>query len=263
MATRDTPFAAGTPCWVDLLSTDIEKSKAFYSSLFGWTYATSGPEFGGYVTCSSDDHAVAGMMGRTPEMQSPDVWGTYIATDDINSSVAAATAAGASVMAPAMAVGDVGSMALLIDPAGAVFGLWQAATHTGFQKYNEPGSVTWDEHHSKDFAASTEFYSSVFGWGIDKSAGDTDEFRYYQGQLNGETVAGLMDSAQMLPAEVPSHWAVYFSVEDVDDSVAKVLELGGAVVMAAADTPFGRIASVSDSTGAPLNLHSSKLANPA
>jgi hypothetical protein len=261
MATRTTPFAAGTPCWVDLLTSDLDRSEAFYGALFGWTFTRSGPEFGGYVVGSSNDHSVVGMMGRTPDMPGPDVWGTYIATDDIDATVAKATAAGATVVAPAMQVGDFGSMALLTDPAGGMFGLWQAASHTGFQKYNEPGSVTWDEYHSKNFSASTEFYASVFGWSIDKT-GDTDEFRYYQGQIDGETVAGMMDSASFLPAEVPSHWAVYFSVEDADEAIAKAVELGGTVIRGAEDTPFGRMADLADPTGAAFKLHSAKLANP-
>jgi predicted enzyme related to lactoylglutathione lyase len=263
MATRDTPFAAGTPCWVDLLSSDTEKSKAFYGGLFGWTFTAAGADLGGYISAISDDHAVSGMMGRTPEMQSPDAWSTYVATDDIAATVAAATAAGGRVMVEPMAVGDIGQMAYLFDPAGAVIGLWQPGVFFGFSKYNEPGSVTWNEHHSKDWQTSLDFYTTVFGWGLDKSAGDSDAFRYYQAQVDGETVAGLMDSAQMLPPQVPSHWAVYFSVADADEAIAAVGELGGAVIRAAEDTPVGRIAGVADSTGALFNLHSAKLANPA
>jgi predicted enzyme related to lactoylglutathione lyase len=262
MTTRDTPFAPGTPCWVDLLSSDPAKSRAFYGALLGWTFDDSGPEFGGYITASSDGHAVAGLMGRTPDVQAPDGWNTYIATADINASVAAAEAAGAQVVMPVTAVGDIGQMAYLIDPAGAMVGLWEAGAHTGFGKYNEPGSVTWDENHSKNFAASTAFYQSVFGWGFEKT-GDTDEFRYYQGQVNGETVAGLMDSAGFLPAEVPSHWAVYFSVADADEAQAKAVELGATILRPAEDTPFGRMVDLLDSTGAPFKLHSDKLANPA
>jgi predicted enzyme related to lactoylglutathione lyase len=261
MTTRDTPFAPGTPCWVDLLSTDTAKSEAFYGALLSWTFEATGPAFGGYITASSDGHSVAGLMARQPSMQQPDGWNTYLATADIDATVAAATAAGAQVAMATMAVGDIGKMAYLIDPVGAMVGLWQAGAHTGFGKYNEPGSVTWDEHHSKNFAASTAFYESVFGWGLDKTS-DSDEFRYYQAQVNGETVAGLMDSAGFLPAEVPSHWAVYFSVADTDEAQAKAVELGGAVVRTAEDTPFGRIADLTDSTGAPFKLHSAKLANP-
>jgi predicted enzyme related to lactoylglutathione lyase len=260
MTTRDTPFTAGTPCWVDLLSSDTAKSEAFYGELFGWTFDSSGPEFGGYITARSDGHAVAGLMGRTPEAQAPDGWSTYISTDDIEATISAATAAGGQVALPTMVVGDLGSMAYLIDPAGAMVGLWQPGTHTGFGKYNEPGAVTWDEVHSKNFAASTDFYVTVFGWGLEKT-GDTDEFRYYQAQVNGETVAGMMDSASFLPAEVPSHWAVYFSVPDADVALAMVVELGGSVVRGAEDSPFGRIADAADATGAPFKIHSNKLAN--
>jgi uncharacterized protein len=262
MATRNTAFAPGTPCWVDLISSDTEKSQSFYGGLLGWTFDAPNAEFGGYITASSDGHAVSGLMGRTPDMQAPDGWNTYICTADIDATVAAATAAGGQVAMTAMAVGDLGKMAYLVDPAGAMVGLWQPGTHLGFSKYNEPGSVTWDEHHSKNFPASTGFYSTFFGWTLEKT-GDTDEFRYYQGQVDGETVAGLMDSASFLPPEVPSHWAVYFSVADADEALATAVELGGSVVRGAEDTPFGRIADLTDSTGAPLKIHSSKLANPA
>jgi predicted enzyme related to lactoylglutathione lyase len=257
MTTRDKPFAPGTPCWVDLLSSDIDASNAFYAGLFGWDAETSGEEFGRYVVYSSGGHPVAGAMPNRPEIQSPDVWSTYIATADCAATVASATAAGGQVMMDTMAVGEngeVGTVAMLIDPSGAAVGLWESGQHTGFGKYNEPGSVTWDEHHSKDFAASTAFYQKVFGWEFEV-AGDTDEFRYSIAKVDGESVAGLMDSTSFLPAEVPSHWKAYFSVESADDAVAKVQELGGSVTQAAADTPYGRIAMVADPTGAQFSLH--------
>jgi predicted enzyme related to lactoylglutathione lyase len=199
------------------------------------------------------------MVRNTPEMGSPDVWTTYISTDDVDATVARATEAGGTVIAPAMAVGDLGSMAVLVDPVGAVFGLWQPGQHTGFAKYNEPGSVTWDEHHSKDFATSVDFYRNVFGWTYDKT-GVTDDFRYYQGQVDGETVAGLMDSESFLPDEVPSHWAVYFSVANVDAAAANAVDNGAAVVRGPEDTPFGRITDLSDPTGAMFKLHGPNLA---
>jgi predicted enzyme related to lactoylglutathione lyase len=254
MSTRDTPFAPGTPCWVDLLSSDYAASKAFYSGLFGWTFDEASDQFGGYVTYSSDGFSVAGMAHNRPETGMPDFWSTYLATDDVDVTFAAATSAGASVFMPAMAVGDVGKMAMLGDTSGGAFGLWQAGTHTGFNKYNEPGSVAWDEYHSKDFKASTDFYAKVFGWNWDVTS-DTDDFRYNTASVDGQTVAGMMDSASFLPAEVPSMWTVYFSVANADDSIARVLELGGEIRMAAEDTPFGRIADLIDSTGAGFKLH--------
>jgi len=262
MPTRDTPFAAGTPCWVDLATSDADRSLEFYGTLFGWTSEGGGEEFGGYLSCFSDGHRVAGVFPKTPDMQMPDVWTTYFAVDDAQSTCDKITDAGGMVMQTPMAVGDLGTMAIGVDPAGGVFGLWQAGTHTGFGKYNEPGSVTWDEHHSKEFAKSTPFYEKVFGWSYDKSAGDTDDFRYYQAQVDGETVAGLMDSKSFLPEQVPSHWSLYFSVEDVDEAAAKAKELGASVMVEPTDTPYGRMADLADPTGAMFKLHSNKLANP-
>lgn len=149
MTTRDTAFVAGTPCWIDLFSADPAKAKEFYGAVFGWTAQDSGEEFGGYVTFFSDGQQVAGMMQNPEESGTPDLWSTYISSDDIDATVAAATAAGAQVVAPAMAVSDLGSMAVLIDPAGGAFGIWQPGKHTGFNKYNEPNSVTWDEYTAK------------------------------------------------------------------------------------------------------------------
>jgi predicted enzyme related to lactoylglutathione lyase len=262
MPTRDTPFTPGTPCWVDLTSSDIDATKTFYGGLFGWAFEEGRPEFGGYTTATSDGHRVAGLMPRMPEMQGPDVWTTYIATADAAATAQAITDNGGQAIAPPMEVADIGTMAVAVDPAGGLLGVWQPGSHTGFGKYNEPGSVSWAEHHSKDFAASTPFYETVFGWTMDKSTGDTDDFRYYVAQVDGEGVAGLMDSASFLPAEAPSHWAVYFSVADADEAAGKVTELGGTVLRGPEDTPFGRMADAVDSAGVPFKLHSEKLANP-
>lgn len=253
-ATREAPFAPGTPCWVDLFSSDTAKSKEFYAELLGWSYVDGGEEFGGYISCTSDGYAVGGMMANDGSSGAPDMWTTYIAANDIDATVANAESGGAQVVAPAMVVGDLGSMAVLIDPAGAVFGVWQSGQHFGFAKYNEPGSVTWDELHTKDFAAATSFYGNVFGWKYDPVS-ETDEFRYSTAQVDGDTVAGIMDASSYLPDQAPSFWSVYFSVADVDESVALVEKLGGSVTRPAEDTPFGRLADLVDPTGAAFKLH--------
>jgi predicted enzyme related to lactoylglutathione lyase len=253
MATRNTPFSPGTPSWVDLMTSDVGKAKDFYTSLMDWTSEDSGAEYGNYITFLSDGHKVAGMMAN-PGTGAPDGWNTYLSTENAQATVDAATAAGGSVLMPVMEVPEQGSMAMLADPAGAVFGIWQPTGHTGFEKYNEPNSVGWDELHSKDYQASKDFYGSVFGWTYQTTA-DTDDFRYFTGQIGGEDVMGLMDAKSYLPAEVPSHWAVYFGVSDVDAACAKAVELGGSIVRPAEDTPYGRIADMNDPTGANFKLH--------
>jgi predicted enzyme related to lactoylglutathione lyase len=239
---------------VDLLSSDVDRAQQFYGEVLGWTAEASGAEFGNYVNFSSDGYRVAGMVANRPETGTPDFWNTYLSTDDLEATVEAATKAGANVIAPPMTVADLGSMAILADPTGAVVGAWQPGGHTGFGKYNEAGSVAWDELHSKDFEASRNFYGEVFGWQFEPTS-DTDEFRYYVGQIGGAPVAGLMDSAKFLPPEVPSMWTVYFSVADIDVACEKVTASGGRIIRPPENTPVGRIAELADPTGAMFKLH--------
>ena len=261
MTTRTTPYALGTPCWVDLFTSDPERSAAFYSVLLGWERRDLGAELGGYALLCSGGEPVAGMMRNTDASHSPDAWSTYLATDAIEETVAKAVDAGATVLAPPLPLGDLGSMAVLVDPAGAVVGLWQGREHGGFTRHGEPGSVVWDEVHSKSFGASRDFYATVFGWRYEVT-GDSDDFRYLTVKVDGTEVAGLMDSARFLPDQVPSHWAVYLGVEDADASERVAVEHGATVLMSAQDTPFGRIADLLDPTGAPFKLHSATQKNP-
>lgn len=254
MATRDVPFAPGTPCWVELSASDRERSIAFYQAVFGWERRDSGEEMGHYVQFELAGRPVAGCSPQPPEPGHPDFWATYLSTDDAQASTARAIELGGTVALAPMKVASLGTMAVLADPAKAFFGLWQPGEFFGFSRYNEPGSVTWDELHSRDFRSSVAFYEALFGWEIDRT-NDTDEFRYFQAKIAGEVVAGLSDSATMLPEGVPSHWAVYFSVESVDDTVERALASGGAVIQPAMDTPFGRMADVADPGRGSFKIH--------
>ncbi len=85
-------------------------------------------------------------------------------------------------------------------------------------------------------------------------AGDTPEFRYTTlGEGEGR-LAGIMDAATFLPEGAPAHWSVYFGVDDAVATVAKALELGGAVVDPPEDTPYGRLATLTDPTGTRFKL---------
>lgn len=124
MTTYTQPKPAGAPTWVDLMTPDIEAARAFYHAVFGWDYDISGPEFGGYTTARVDQRMTAGLMGSQPDAPAmPAAWGLYFASDNVEADVARAVALGATVLSPAMVVGQFGSMAICADPTGAVFGL--------------------------------------------------------------------------------------------------------------------------------------------
>ena len=148
-----------------------------------------------------------------------------------------------------MEVMDLGTMVIISDPGQAIVGGWQPGLHKGFGVIAEPGAPTWFELHTRDYDAAVEFYRQVFHWDA-HAAGDTPDFRYTTNGEGDAMTAGIMDASGFLPDGVPAHWAVYFGTADTDATVAKAVELGGSVVQPAEDTPYGRMATLTDATGA-------------
>ena len=198
---------------------------------------------------------VAGAMGDMGDMKATDSWKIYLDTDDMAKTLEAAGDAGAQIIAPAEPVADLGIQAVLIDPTGAHHGAWEPGTFPGFTVLNEHGAPSWFELQTGDYPTAVAFYRSVYRWDTD-TVGDSDEFRYTtmrHPEGEGE-LAGIMDAAAFLPDGVPAHWSIYWEVDEADAAVARARALGGAVVMEATDTPYGRLATVTDPAGAPFKL---------
>jgi uncharacterized protein len=243
----------GAPCWVDLMTSDAERSKSFYGQLFGWTAEDPNEEFGGYFNFTKDGIRVAGCMTSDAESPVTDVWSVYLATDDARKTIEAAGTAGGQVVVPAMDVGDLGTMGVVVDPGGATIGLWQPGLHKGFGILAEPGTPAWFELFTRDYESAIAFYREVFRWDT-HAVSDTPEFRYTTlGEGEGQ-LAGIMDATAFLPEGVPAHWSIYFGAEDTDDALAKIIELGGSIVVAAEDTPYGRLATAADPNGTQFKL---------
>lgn len=243
----------GAPCWIDLFTADAARAETFYGEVLGWTAEHTGPEFGDYVNFHRGGVPVAGMVGHDGTADHPDGWTVYFATTDVKGTAAAAVAAGAQVVAEPAPVGDLGAMAVLVDAGGAPFALWQPGAHQGFGLVAEAGAPAWFELHAREYATSVGFYERALGWRT-RVMSDGDDFRYTQMVIDDEPYAGIMDSAGFLPEHVPANWQVYFGTPDVDAAVDTVTRLGGGVIQPAEDTPFGRIAAVSDPTGAVFRL---------
>lgn len=118
-------IAPGDPCWIDLMTSAPERSREFYTRLFGWTYEEGDQEkYGGYVTAFTNGMPVAGMMKNSDESGYPDVWTTYLRVEDINATAEATVAAGGQVLMPPMEVPEQGHMAMFRDTGGAAVGAW-------------------------------------------------------------------------------------------------------------------------------------------
>ena len=256
MPTRENP-ALGTPIWIELNTPDVDGSRRFYSELFGWGSEEPNPDFGGYFNFTRQGARIAGgtSMGGVYG------WNVYLATEDAAKITEVAAENGGEVRSPAMAVADMGTMAILGDPTGAQTGLWQPGTHPGFAVYGEPGAPSWFELHTSDFQAALTFYRDVFGL-ESMLVSDTDEFRYAILSANGDQIAGLADDSGHL-APGASVWRIYLWTEDADASAAKVADLGGQILRPATDTPWGRLVEVSDNNGIVFSLQAANDQMPA
>jgi hypothetical protein len=249
------------------MTSDTERSRDFYSQLFGWTAEEPAGAFGGYFNFRKNGVRVAGCMASQagapqPGEGQPDMWSVYLASDDASKTLDSAAKGGGQVLVQAMDVGDLGTMAVVADAGGAGIGVWQPKQFQGIGVLGEAGTPSWFELHTRDYQASLDFYRQVFGWDT-VTVSDTPDFRYTILRNGEDWLAGVMDASGFLPEGIPAHWSVYFGVDDTDAALARVTELGGSVLRPAEDTPYGRLATAADPTGAQFKLVAPNAEMPA
>jgi uncharacterized protein len=159
-------YIPGVPCWVDTSQPDPEAALPFYTGLFGWEFEDVMPEdaegqyFIGRIR-GGDVAAVGSIPEGAPPMA---MWSTYIWVANADETVAKAREAGGSVMMEPFDVMDAGRMAVLADPEGAVFNIWQAGTNKGAQIVNEHGALNFNGLATRNIEGAQAFYGAVFGW---------------------------------------------------------------------------------------------------
>jgi len=245
-------YEEGVPSWVDLGTPDLPKAKDFYRGLFGWNTPDGPPEAGGYAVCDIGGQTVAG-LGPNMNPAAPPHWSTYVNVAGADDTIAKVEANGGMVYMAPLDVMEAGRMAVFADPEGAAIGLWQPNEHMGAQLVNEPGTYCWSELMTDDLGAAKAFYKAVFGWDAETQAPEGPG-GYTEWKVGGKSIGGMMTKPDVMPADTPSFWGVYFAVADTDASVAKAQELGASVMMPAMDIEPGRFAVLADPTGATFNI---------
>jgi predicted enzyme related to lactoylglutathione lyase len=260
---QETPnFKPGTFCWVELGTSDSAAAKKFYTELFGWTTddRPAGPGMV-YTMLKLDGKDAGALYQITPEMAAegvPPHWLSYASVANADESATKAKDLGGTVLKGPFDVTTVGRMAVVQDPTGAVFALWQAGTHHGAGVVNVPNSHCWNELSTGDTDKAGDFYTGLFGWS--KNVQQMGPMTYTS-FMNGDRPAGGMYKPGPELGNVPPHWLVYFAVDDTDAKVAQVRELGGTTLLPAMDIPgTGRFAVVQDPQGAAFGII--KLENP-
>src|SRR5688572_18286924 len=159
-------YIPGVPCWVDTAQPDPEAALAFYRGLFGWEFEDVMPAgSGGRYFVGRIRGGDVAAVGSIPEGAPPtSMWNTYVWVDSADETATKAAKAGGAIATEPFDVLDAGRMAVLADPEGAAFCVWQPKDHKGATVVNEHGSLNFNGLATRDPEAAMAFYGAVFGW---------------------------------------------------------------------------------------------------
>lgn len=264
-------YQPGVPCWVDTLQPDPSAAMRFYSELLGWEFtgpgAIPGDPSGDYFVAQVRERDVAGVgsqpIGAAP--QPTPIWNTYISVKSADATAKQATLSGGAVLAPPFDAPPAGRMAVLSDPAGAVFCVWEAGERRGARLVNEPAAWAMSLLNTNDLEGSKAFYKTLFGWESEAFGPDATQGALWRlpGYLGGEpeqpvprdVVAVTTPTAEEgSTAGLPPHWSVDFWSHDAAGAAATTARLGGTVIVPPFDTPAFRSTVLADPSGATFSV---------
>ncbi len=251
-------YAPGAFSWVDLSTTDQEAAKTFYAGLFGW--AADDQPVGDGVHYSMQEIRGLDVAAISPQPQQqrdagvPPLWNSYITVASADEAAERAGQLGATVHAPPFDVMDAGRMAVIQDPQGAFFMVWEPRANIGAQLVNAHGAFCWNELFTPDVDASLSFYGDLFGWTSHPFEGSPEPYYVVQNQGRGNGGVRPLGDSGMPPA-----WLVYFAVEDVEASLSQVESLGGNRVAGPIDIGVAKVGIARDPQGATFALYAGQL----
>ena len=249
---------SGRFVWYDLLTTDTEAAIAFYGNIIGWGTEAfeGGPK--PYTMLTNKGMPIGGLMEIEPEMgEVPPSWLPYISTPDVDETVEKIKELGGDIHAEPQDVPNAGRFAVATDPQGCVFAVFESTTgEPDMEAEPGVGEFSWHELATSDYQAAFDFYQALFGWEItsEMDMGDAGIYRMY-GQ-NDLVYGGMFTKIDSMPGPPPPWWALYVTVEDIDQGVEDVEKHGGRVLMGPMEVPGGdRIAHCMDPQGAGFALY--------
>lgn len=251
-----TSYAPGSFCRIDLATSDVEAATAYYTGLLGWeTETVVTEEVGSYTVARLGGREVAALHAQGDaerEQGVPPLWYSYISVRDADATAQRVGALGGQVLVEPFDVTDLGRMAVVLDPASAVFMLWQPRSHAGAELVNEPGAWCWNTLAVPDPEPVQAFYADLFDWSFVEATPASTVI-----MLGAERVAGI----QIVPAEfgVPPNWSVAFAVEDIGGAHRRAVAAGGRTIIPAQDVGIGHYSVVADPQGAGFGLYSGLL----
>ena len=265
MSERDA-YQHGVPCWVDTLQPDPEAATKFYGELFGWEFtdpgSMPGDPPGRYFVARLRGSDVAGIASQPPGHAPPvPAWITHVSVDSADEAAEKTRSEGGDVVVGPFDALPAGRLAVLTDPAGALFCAWEPRNRRGAGRVNEPSAWSMSALNTRDTDGAKEFYGAVFGWETDSfQMGETEMTLWrvpgYEGGAPGQPVprdvVGVM--VPMAGDDVAPHWSVDFWIDDADGAADRAARLGGKVVVPPHDVPGFREVVLADPQGAVFSV---------
>ncbi|MEX0816272.1 MAG: VOC family protein [Gaiellales bacterium] len=237
--------AIGTFVWHDHRSADPETARSFYSKLLDWETEIfeAGEIVYPMIKVNGTTH---GGFGPSQD-GGPSSWLGHIGVEDVDEAVQRAESAGGSILGEPMDIPEVGRMAVIRDPQGAVLSVYASASEDWTPS---EGVFVWDELHTTDVEGGKQFYAELIGWTA-RDREMSEELTYTIFESDGVQRAG---GVKLMRGDVPN-WMPYVYADDVDATCAKAEELGAQKLMGPDDVQdIGRIAVLIDPTGAAFGL---------
>jgi predicted enzyme related to lactoylglutathione lyase len=246
------PRLPGKFVWADLVTDDLPAARNFYGHLFNWTFR----DLGTYIIVENEDRPLCGMIRRPRDPSRPEAkprWFGYISVRDVEKAQRTVTKAGGRVLVAPQKLPQRGEQAIFADPQGALFGVVRSRSGDPPDFLAGPGDWIWIQHLSRDSHQAAQFYRSIGGYEIVENRGAKGASDYV---LASEGYARA--TLRTIP---PGHdqlrpdWLLFVRVRNLGESLARTTQLNGTVRLAPKPELFeGKVAVISDPTGAPIGL---------
>ncbi|GLU46398.1 VOC family protein [Nocardiopsis ansamitocini] len=241
--TQTAEYPPGAPAWFDLAVRDLSTAQHFYTEVLEWEFYESP-----YALASVRGRRVAGLTEPWESAPPPasSSWTVYLSTDDIDASLEAVRDAGGTIVTERTDMPGISSTAIVRDPTGVVFALWQADGMAGAEAFGTSGAPIWAEVTSTETSVTEAFLTAVFGYEAERYP----DFDFVTLSSGGDPVCGVYGGAAERAGEGHGAWLPYFVVESSDVAAVLAERAGGTVLRAAEDTPMGRWTMLADPFGA-------------
>ena len=245
----------GKVIWADLVTPDLAGAKRFYGALFGWSFRDIPGDDKNFSLATLNGEAVGGMLQRTIEPSAPRQpnWLTFISVPDVSEAQRVVLARGGKVLSAPRTYTQRGRQAVFADPHGAPFAVLQSSSGDPKDELADPGEWIWSSLVTPDPDTDAAFYQAVFGYeAFDLPSDDGLEHVLL---ANDDYARVSLNALPPGGSKLHSHWLNFVRVISTTDAAAKVIALGGRILVAPhPDQHGGLVAVVADPAGAPFGL---------